>query len=297
MTWKGSPNFNSGRGGKKITNIIIHWFGTGTLAGANANFQKSSSQVSAHYGVSNNTIYQWVDEKNTAWHCGNFDMNQRSIGIENDATTSHEATEETYKTCANLVRDICQRYNLPIDRNTIKKHSEIKATQCPGTFNIDKVIQLAKGDEMVEPKYLDGYLKSYAGEVHWVIPNPEAFDKYVGRWDLVKEDNWPTNPCTAENARIADLDNKLKLKSGEYDRLSTERDDSIRGRDIKINTLTEELKTGMEINEKLKEQIKAIENSKKDTPQTIGEDICKASVPKLIKELLSRLFTWVGKEK
>lgn len=70
-------------------------------------------------------------------------MNQRSIGIEHDATTEHVASEETYKTSAELIADICRRYAIPLDREHIIKHSEVKATQCPGTLDIDRLIRMA----------------------------------------------------------------------------------------------------------------------------------------------------------
>jgi uncharacterized coiled-coil DUF342 family protein len=75
-------------------------------------------------------------------------MNQRSIGIEHDATTTKNATEKTYQTAGKLLADICKRNNIPLDRTHIIKHSEVKATQCPGTLDIDKIIKLAKEDSM-----------------------------------------------------------------------------------------------------------------------------------------------------
>lgn len=77
-------------------------------------------------------------------------MNQRSIGIEHDATTTQNASEKTYQTAGKLLRDICDRYSIPLDREHILKHSEVKATQCPGTLDVDKIISLAKGDFMGE---------------------------------------------------------------------------------------------------------------------------------------------------
>ena len=143
IQWKGSPNFDTNR--KPIDRIVIHWFGVGTLGSANTRFQSASNQVSAHYGISDRTVYQWVKEENVAYHAGVYTMNQRSIGIEHDATTEHNASEETYQTSAELVSLVCKRYNIPLDRDHIIKHSEVKATQCPGTLDLDKIISLAKG--------------------------------------------------------------------------------------------------------------------------------------------------------
>lgn len=150
MEFAKSPNYTQGRGGNSIQYIIIHWFGMGTIDGAISSFQNPSREASAHYLISNSRIVQMVDEKDTAWHCGVYSMNQKSIGIENDANPDKPLTEEGYKTVAKLVREICDRYGLSIDREHIKGHREIKPTQCPGTIDLDKIIILAKGDQMNE---------------------------------------------------------------------------------------------------------------------------------------------------
>src|SRR3990167_2340630 len=133
--WKGSTNFDSNR--KPITTIVIHWFGIGTLESANSRFQNSGSGVSAHYGISGQTVYKWVEEDKVAYHAGNYEVNQRSIGIEHDATGSgdsnpHNASDLTYQTSIELIKQICQRHNIPVDRQHIIGHREVKATQCPG---------------------------------------------------------------------------------------------------------------------------------------------------------------------
>jgi N-acetyl-anhydromuramyl-L-alanine amidase AmpD len=142
---KSSPNFTVGREGKKISGVIIHWIGQGTVDSTIAWFASTKSKVSAHYLVSNNDkVYQFVEEKDTAWQAGDWNTNLESIGIEHDAIPGRPLTEQGYKTSGELVRGICLRHNIPIDREHIMKHSEIKATQCPGTVDIDKIISYAK---------------------------------------------------------------------------------------------------------------------------------------------------------
>jgi len=138
IQWKGSPNFDTNR--KPIDRVVLHWFGIGTLDSANNRFQNPSSQVSAHYGISGDTVYQWVTESNVAYHAGNYAMNQRSVGIEHDATTEHKASSSTYNTSANLIYAICRRHNITPDRLHIIKHSEIVPTQCCGTLDIEKIV-------------------------------------------------------------------------------------------------------------------------------------------------------------
>jgi len=143
IIWKGSPNFIKRT--TPVKKIVIHWFGVGTLESANSRFQNPASQVSAHYGISKGRVWQWVKENDVAFHAGNLAVNKESIGIENDATLNgHDLSEQDYLLSAQLVRDICQRHNIPLDREHIIPHSQVKPTQCPGTINIDKIINLAK---------------------------------------------------------------------------------------------------------------------------------------------------------
>ena len=123
IQFKGSPNFDKNR--KAITHLVIHWLGKGTITSANSRFQNKSSKVSAHYGISNDIVYQWVKETHVAYHAGNYAMNQRSIGIEHSATTTRNATEKTYKTSAELIAKLCRKYNIPLDRKHIIGHKEV----------------------------------------------------------------------------------------------------------------------------------------------------------------------------
>src|SRR3990167_8874773 len=148
ITFKGSPNYDSNR--KKIDRIVVHWFGVGTLESANQRFQKPDNS-SAHYGISNKTVWQWVYEDKVAYHAGNYAMNQRSIGIEHDAgiNPAHDLSEASYRTSCELIHDICRRYSIPMDREHIIGHKEVKPTQCPGTIDINRLINIAKGGEKI----------------------------------------------------------------------------------------------------------------------------------------------------
>lgn len=144
-TWKGSPNYTGGRSGKKIDRIVVHWI-VGRLAAADSVFSKVGG-TSAHYAVGGTKIHQYVREEDTAYHAGNWEMNQRSIGIEHEGGPDIAITTETYETSAKLIAEIAKRYNIPLDRSHIIKHSEVpRATQCPGTLDVDRLIRLAKGE-------------------------------------------------------------------------------------------------------------------------------------------------------
>jgi len=175
-----SPNYTHGRDGKKVEILVLHWFGIGTIDSAINSFKNPERQASAHYLVSDNRIVQMVDENDTAWHCGVFNMNQKSIGIENDANPNKTLSEESYQTTGRLIKKICQRHNIPIDREHIKGHREIKSTQCPGTIDIDKLINIAKGDNMDKLDVAKALCRARAGkiidnEVNYIIS--EFIDK------------------------------------------------------------------------------------------------------------------------
>jgi N-acetyl-anhydromuramyl-L-alanine amidase AmpD len=109
VTWKGSPNFDKNR--TPIDRVVLHWFGAGTLESANTTFQKTGG-TSAHYGISDDRIWQWVKEEDVAYHAGNYIMNQRSIGIEHDANPDKPASELTYKYSSQLLAEICKKYSI-----------------------------------------------------------------------------------------------------------------------------------------------------------------------------------------
>ena len=225
ITWKGSPNFDTNR--KAINTIVIHWFGMGTLESANTRFQDKTSKVSAHYGISGTRVWHWVKDENVAYHSGNYAMNQKSIGIEHDATTDHDASEQTYQTSAQLIRDICLRYNIPIDREHIIKHSQVKITACPGTIDLDKLIKLAKIEDDM-PTWLNGLLQengissdSAEGRIREIFDQAKRYetaqkerdkalrDLAEARGDSTKfEENYIT--AQKENKRLADEIDELK---------------------------------------------------------------------------------------
>ena len=138
-------NYQKGRGGKKIEFVVLHWI-VGNLAAADASFQNPQRIASATYGIGHTEIHQYVKEEDTPYTNSNFDSNQRSVTIEHEGGqllsngTRQTPSEDTHKTSIQLVADICKRNNIPCDRAHVKKHSEISATQCPGSLNIDRIV-------------------------------------------------------------------------------------------------------------------------------------------------------------
>lgn len=145
-------NYTKGREGNTIDKVILHWI-VGDLKMCDTTFKNPKRLASAHYGIEDTLIHQYVEESDTAWHAGNWGVNTQSIGIEHsggellaDGKNRRKPSEETHKTSADLVYQICTKYNIPIDRKHILKHSEVSdaPTQCCGTLDVDYIIKLAK---------------------------------------------------------------------------------------------------------------------------------------------------------
>jgi len=115
---------SANRGLQDIKHIVIHttWMSpiggdtSGGTAQSNINYWKNGHGVSAHYVIDDTGIYQAVADKNIAYHAGNWSYNQDSIGIEICATANTKGTISAteFSKCADLVRWLCQTYNIPI---------------------------------------------------------------------------------------------------------------------------------------------------------------------------------------
>lgn len=148
--WIGPPasgNWESARRGAQITKVVIHTI-VGTTADADARFKRSGQQASAHYGVGlAGDLAQWVEEGDTAYHAGNISVNLASVGIEHEdgGRYNDPRPDALYTTSSRLVRDICNRYQLPIDRATVRAHREVSnaPTACPDALDVERIVRMA----------------------------------------------------------------------------------------------------------------------------------------------------------
>jgi len=269
---KPTPNYTEGRGGIIPSVICIHWIGAGTPQGAIAWFANPSSQVSAHYLVAGKSIYQFVEEEDVAWHSGDWKTNTESIGIEHYATPDHPASDDTYNTSAELVKDICKRYNIPIDREHIIKHSEVKSTACPGTLDVDRIISLAKeGGAMVcEIKDSSGKVRAMEWLLReWEVEKKRAdeLDKEVDSYkdkvnELSDEIGDVRNQLEATDKRWKEIENNLReqinLQAGTILELEKDKTSLIEARSAlgeEINVLRLECEGLQKENEDLKNRL------------------------------------------
>lgn len=165
---KQSPNFAVGRKGYKPEMIVIHIM-DGTLVGTDGWFADTKSQVSSHYGIGlKGEIHQYVHDDDTAWANGQvvppvfaglkqgINPNLYTLSIEHEGHDLSKAPDLQLSTSAELIRSLCLQYGIPIDRQHIIGHYQIKSSKpnCPSTDKsvIDKLVILAQPEELVSIK-------------------------------------------------------------------------------------------------------------------------------------------------
>lgn len=142
-------NYDTSR--SPIDTIIMHSM-DGSMAGTLSHFQNPAVVPSAHYGIGfDGGLVQYLPENVTAYHCGNYAVNQRSIGMEHEDQGNNQGVrpDALYETSAKLLADLSVAYNIPLDRDHIKLHHEIIPTACPGTLDVDRIIARAK--QLIQP--------------------------------------------------------------------------------------------------------------------------------------------------
>lgn len=114
---------------------MVHY--TATLASARNNavyFSRNERQgSSAHFFLDDITdeIYQSVDEGDTAWHAGNWDMNCRRIGIE-VVSAGEDYSEVEVGKLAWLVGVLMRRYG--IGPEGVIRHYDVTGKICPAPY-------------------------------------------------------------------------------------------------------------------------------------------------------------------
>lgn len=131
------------RSQRPISLIVIHITdGREKISGPIGHFQRDGLQASAHYVIGRDgQVVQMVRHNDIAWHATS--ANRSSIGIEHCARSPRElgrddaglpVTEAQYQASAKLVRFLCQKHGVPMDRDHIKGHCEAAKTtheDCP----------------------------------------------------------------------------------------------------------------------------------------------------------------------
>lgn len=152
-----------------ICYLVIHFTANdGDSAKNNADyFAREAPGASAHFFVDEREIWQSVQEKDIAWHCGTRGMyfhpycrNANSLGIELCSRKRGEKyyfTPETVKNAQQFVRSLMKRYGIPTEN--VVRHYDVTHKNCPAPFVEDAgawqrfkagLMEQAKEDNMTE---------------------------------------------------------------------------------------------------------------------------------------------------
>ncbi|WP_294144848.1 N-acetylmuramoyl-L-alanine amidase family protein [uncultured Clostridium sp.] len=141
-------NYNSGQL-SRIKYIVIHYVGATGGAEANCKYYAGGRVgASAHYFVGfQGEIWQSVEDKNIAWHCGAKVYkhpecrNGNSIGIElcvrnrgSQADTSRDwyFEDNTVESATILTRELMKKYRVPAE--CVLRHYDVTGKICPNPF-------------------------------------------------------------------------------------------------------------------------------------------------------------------
>ncbi|KUN81918.1 N-acetylmuramoyl-L-alanine amidase [Streptomyces bungoensis] len=114
--------------------VVVH-VTQGGYASAVRAFRDPAHGAAAHYIVrEDGRITQLIRELDVAFHAGNREYNERSVGIEHEGfvTDASSFTDAMYASSARLTAAICGRYGIPVDRRHVIGHVEV-----PGTDHTD----------------------------------------------------------------------------------------------------------------------------------------------------------------
>jgi N-acetylmuramoyl-L-alanine amidase len=168
IKWVGSHAKNSrkSRSGFRPEAVVVHIM-EGSLAGTDSWFNNAASGVTTHYGIGKDgRIHQYVGESDTAFHAGRrhkatwslikpANPNLYTIGIEHEGKGNSAWPDPMYESSAALIRDICARWSIPIDRDHIIGHREIYGHKtCPGpVVDLDRLVNMARGAAVAPEAY------------------------------------------------------------------------------------------------------------------------------------------------
>lgn len=148
-------NFWPGRQGNRIRFIVLHTM-QGYQAGSIAWFKtvRPNKESSAHLCVAmNGEVVQTVQDRDTAYHATNLDINLQSIGIETEDFNNPDGvvrTDQFYETLAQVIAWKCREYGIPCNEDYILLHRNVQVTgqkRCPG--NLDYKRAIARANEIL----------------------------------------------------------------------------------------------------------------------------------------------------
>ncbi len=157
---KPTTNYWAGRKGYGPIAFVIHIM-QGSLAGTDAWFANSASQVSSHFGIGKRgEVHQYVKIEDSAWHAGvvknptwkllkktllgtPINPNFYTIGIENEGMAGDPWTEEQMVSICEIIKQF--RGDVIISRDSIVSHHEITSYKENMSTWCDEIVKRING--------------------------------------------------------------------------------------------------------------------------------------------------------
>lgn len=123
------------------------------------------ANTSAHYGIKDYNVVQFVEDRRAAWHCGDSWGNRNLLSIEcvNSGGSSQgwPISETTIDTLVLFLSDKCKEYNIPslIVGVNLFGHKDFYNTFCPGVLypRLDEIASrvnsILGGDDMTPEEF------------------------------------------------------------------------------------------------------------------------------------------------
>ncbi|WP_054759602.1 N-acetylmuramoyl-L-alanine amidase [Secundilactobacillus collinoides] len=117
-----------------VTHIVIH--STELSYPETVQRFQEAHDVSAHYVLrqSDGLVTQMVAPHNVAWHAGNWELNCRAVGIEQEAYVGEPEsfTKTMLRSLTTLVSQLSTQFNVPLDRDHLLGHDNLCAMTASG---------------------------------------------------------------------------------------------------------------------------------------------------------------------
>ena len=140
-----SNNYNN-KASRDVTYVVMHYTGNAKDTALNncKYFQGSGRSASSHFFVDDSSIYQSVELRDIAWHCGcsagykNACRNTNSFGIEMCTSGNYLVSEKTQINAAYLCAYLCKMIGITsskVDTYVVRHYDVVKTNKkCPAQF-------------------------------------------------------------------------------------------------------------------------------------------------------------------
>lgn len=141
-------NYNTGQS-ERIRYLVIHYVGATGSAKANCRYYASQYVgASAHYFIDfDGSIWQSVEDKNIAWHCGaskyihpecrnansiSIELCVRNKGLKISTSKDWYFEDATVESAVELAKELMKKYQIPLDH--VIRHYDVTGKICPNPY-------------------------------------------------------------------------------------------------------------------------------------------------------------------